>query len=382
MLIVRMPPGQTSRSSTRLTDGSNPLGSLLDCLPTHETPGHSRRYFVCARLVAYLAALLLSWPLFAPPALARESCPFLRDPAFYARTPVPPATEGTLAIGTLNAYRLFDDEQDGDESLVLGSREFATRVSRMARYIVRDMGAPAVIGLQEVEDATVVQALATELQRQTGRPWKGVIGEVAGDGDIRNALLAAQPLRVLAVSSLFGRSPREGRPLHDRLPLVVDVDAGSHGILTFVVLHKKSLLGTDRAGDAERVFAKRQYQARELAGWIREQPAGRRLVVLGDLNAPVTGRDDRRGEPLHVLLDEGGLADPAGSFLKPSQRWTYRFRCLLQQLDHVLVSPALLPRVSGYAISRGDTCIRAREKCDVRKSVSDHDAVVIRLRSR
>lgn len=347
-----------------------------------ETPGTPRRFVVfrsCA--VRIFLAIALCGPL-SGPAIARESCSFLRDPAFYARAPVPPPGKQELAVGTLNAYQLFDHEQDGNESRIMGEREFHARISRMARYIARDMGAPQVVALQEVEDDTSLVALAGALERNTGRAYRHVLGETAGDGQIRNALLVAEPLRVRAVSSLFARSPRDGKPLHDRLPLVVDIDAGSHGPLTFVVLHKKSLRGTDRPGDAGRVFAKRQFQARELAGWISGQPAGRRLVVLGDFNTPVTGREDRRGEPLHMLLDGGVLADPAGNFLKPSQRWTYRFRCLLQQLDHVLVSPSLMPAVSGYAIARGDTCIRAREKCDERISVSDHEGVVLRLRSR
>lgn len=329
---------------------------------------------------ALAACLLLA--LLLPTAQARESCAFLRDPAFYARTPVAPAPARELAIGTLNAYWLFDHEEDGSETLVLTSQEFMARIDRVARYVTHDMGAPQIVALQEVEDETVLSALATELRRHTGRHYRFVLGEVSGDGQMRNALLVAEPLRIGERNSLFDRTPRDGKPLHDRLPLVVDVDAGQHGELTFVVLHLKSLRGTDRGAEAGRVFAKRRFQAQELADWIRRQPSGRRLVVLGDFNTPVTGRDDRRGEPLHLLAGDDMLADPAGRFLRPSQRWNYRYRCLLQQLDHVLVSPLLASRVAGYAIARGDTCIRAREKCDVRKSVSDHDGVVLRLAPR
>lgn len=326
-------------------------------------------------MVLFLWAAL-SW---ATPAQARESCAFLRDPAFYAKSPVAQVGTGELAVGTLNAYWLFDHEQDGNESLVLTEREFVDRIARVARYIVQDMGAPQVIALQEVEDDTVLLALAGELQRQTGRSYRGVLGAASGDGLMRNALLVDARLRIMDSASLFARTPRDGKPLHDRLPLVVDIETGKHGHLTFVVVHMKSLLGTERGSESERVFAKRRFQAQELADWIRQQPGARRLVVLGDFNTPVTERKDARGEPLHVLLGRDVLADPAGNFLKPSQRWNYKYRCLLQQLDHVLVSPALAPRVTGYEIARGDTCIRAREKCDTKKSVSDHDGVVLRL---
>ncbi|MFP5383476.1 MAG: endonuclease/exonuclease/phosphatase family protein [Gammaproteobacteria bacterium] len=326
---------------------------------------------------ALLSCLLLSLSL--PAAQARESCAFLRDPAFYARTPVAPARLQELTVGTLNVYRLFDDEQDGNESILLTGREFRERVERIARYIVRDMGAPQVIALQEVEDDTALGALAAALGKQTGRPYRAVLGGVSGDGDMRNALLVDTRVQLRNTVSLFARAPRDGKPLHDRLPLVADLDAGDHGALTVVVVHMKSMRGMDRGGDAGRVISKRRFQAQELANWVRAQRADRRLLVLGDFNAPVTGSDDERGEPLHILAAGGLLVDPAGRFLKPSQRWTYKYRCLLQQIDHVLVSPSVEPQITGYAIARGDTCIRAREKCDVKKSVSDHDGVVLRL---
>lgn len=328
-------------------------------------------------LLLTIISVLLAMPRAAT---ARDSCPFLRDPAYWARTPVAPAADGELAIGSLNLYRLFDDQQDGNESVVLGSREFAARTARIVRYITQDMGVPAVIGLQEVEDDTALEALVAGLRRETGREYRWLLGEAAGDGEIRNGLLLDARLRVIGSESLFARTPRAGNPLHDRLPLVVDVDAGAQGKITFVVLHMKSQLGIDRPEQSARVIGKRRYQATELAAWAHAQAAaGRRLVVLGDLNSAPTAAGDPRGEPLRILLADGTLVDPAGDFLKPSQRWTYRYRCTLQQLDHVLVSRELVPQVGDYAIARGDTCIRVREKCDSAHSVSDHEGVVLHL---
>lgn len=321
----------------------------------------------------------------AMPLQARESCPFVRDPAFWARTPVAPAPAGELAVGTLNVYRLFDAEQDRDERDVLTAQQFSARIGRIARYIADDMGAPPLLALQEVEDDTAAFALTQALQKLTGRGYRFVTGETSGDGDIRNALLVDQRLRVTATRSLFHREARAGKPLHDRLPLVVDIDAGAAfprvGRFTVVVVHMKSQRGIDRPDEAQRVIAKRKFQAEELAAWTAaEVRSGRRLLVLGDFNAPILDAGDVRGEPMRLLLSRGGLADVAGEFLRPAQRWTYRYRCSLNELDHVLVSPALASAVRGYAIARGDTCIRAREKCDATRSVSDHEGVVLRLR--
>ncbi len=333
-----------------------------------------------------LSALLVV--ALAPDVRAREACPFQRDPAYWARNPVAPAADGLLSLGTLNAYRLFDDQDDRGESTVLTRAQFAARIERIARYVADDMGAPAVLALQEVEDATAVEALAAALAGLTGRRYQVVMGETASGSDIRNALLVDARLQVGPVTSLFARSPRAGQPLHDRLPLVARIDPQRHAPqlapITVVVVHGKSMRGMERTGDeSARVTAKRRHQATELADWAAAQArAGERLVLLGDLNAPVAAADDVRGEPLRILLGTGELVDTAPRFLKPSQRWTYKHRCALDQLDHVLVSPALVPQVRQYAIARGDTCLRAREKCDAKRSVSDHEGVVVHLGAR
>lgn len=341
--------------------------------------------------------LLLLALLSAAPAQARDECPFFRDPAYWARTPVAPAASRELTVGTLNVYRLFDDEQDDTESTRLTTAQLQARIQRIARYLASDLGAPAVIGLQEVEDDTVLQQLVAALQQQTGRSYRFVLGEKAQGTDIRSALLVDSRIRIVRTQSLFAALPFERGPRFDRLPLVVQLDVGAlpggadrkvgkHAgqnpadQVTVVVVHLKSQRGLEQADEAERVLAKRRHQATELAVWTRAQvAAGTRLLVLGDFNAPAPAADPVRAEPVQILLTAGGLVDVAGRFLKPGQRWTYRYRCSLQQLDHLLVSPVLVPAVRGYAIARGDTCLRAREKCRIETSVSDHDGVVLRL---
>lgn len=329
--------------------------------------------------VAVLGAFLVL--VVAGTASARESCPFVRDPAFWAKTPVAAERAGELTIATQNLYRYFDDENDRGEQDVLTPAQFAARTQRLARYIAKDLGAPSVVALQEIEDDTALRALVAALALETGRTYRAVQGGVSGSGDIRSALLIDARLKVLRQYSLFDRTPRDGKPMHDRLPLVVEMDAGAPGKITVVVVHMKSMRGMGKKSDG-RVEKKRVYQAQELGRWARAQlRSGSRLVVLGDFNAtPTLDTDASRAEPMRVLLQDSGLSDPAENFLKPTQRWTYRYGCALNQLDHVLVAPSLLPRVSGYAIARGDTCLRVKEKCSSETSVSDHDGVVLRLK--
>ncbi|MFZ5724652.1 MAG: endonuclease/exonuclease/phosphatase family protein [Pseudomonadota bacterium] len=325
------------------------------------------------RLLVALCGLL------AGTAAARDECPFLRDPAFHARTAVAPAAGDELAVGTLNLFRLFDDERDGHEDVRLSRREFAARIGRIAGYIVHDMGAPAAVGLQEIEDDTAAAALAAGVSRRSGREYRYLLGDKAPDSDIRNALLYDARLTLQRTESLFAARPYEKGPRFDRLPLLAEFDTG-HGRLALVVVHLKSQVGIDRPDESARVLAKRRAQAGRLAAWVGDRGAGEPpLLVLGDFNASATDDDAARSEPLRMLLAGGALVDVAGRFLRPTQRWTYRYRCSLQQLDHVLVSPALAGRVRGYAIARGDTCLRAPEKCSSTRSISDHEGVVLRL---
>lgn len=336
---------------------------------------------VLSSFASRVAAAVLLAVLLLATAQAREACTFKRDPAYWAKTPVSAARSGEISFATQNLYRYFDDENDRGERGVLTPAQFAARTQRLARYIARDLGAPAVLALQEIEDDTALGALVEAVGRETGRPYRALLGEVSGGSDIRNALLFDARLRVRPQASLFARSPRDGKPLHDRLPLVADIDTGNGNSITLVVVHMKSLRGIGKGGDG-RVADKRRYQAKELAAWTRAQAAqGRRLVVLGDFNATAIDSDATRAEPVQILLRDGALKDPAAQFLRPTQRWTYVYGCELNQLDHALVSPALLPAVSGYAIARGDTCIRAKEKCSPEHSVSDHDGVVLKLRN-
>lgn len=340
------------------------------------------RGVVGRRALPLILLLILLPVLAAVPAQAREECPFLRDPAYWARTPVAAAPAGELAVATLNVYRLFDDEQDDRESTRLTTAQLQERIRRIARYVATDLGAPAVLGLQEVEDDTVLRLLAAALTQQTGRGYRFVLGEKAPGTDIRTALLVDDRVRIVRTEHLFAAAAYQSGPRFDRLPLVAELAvAGLPGRITVVVVHLKSQRGLEQADQAARVLAKRRHQAATLAAWTRRRSAdGVRLLVLGDFNAPVQDGDKARTEPMQILLADGGLVDVAGRYLQPGQRWTYRYRCSLQQLDHVLVSPALVPAVRGYAIARGDTCLRVREKCRVETSVSDHDGVVLRLR--
>lgn len=327
--------------------------------------------------------------LAAGPALARESCGFVRDPALRATLAVPPAGAGEWLVGTLNAFRLFDAEQDGREREVLTPAQFAARIERIARYIRVDMGAPALVALQEVEDETALVALTAVLRRDTGRQWRWLLG--ARDGDIATALLYEGTFELAGHEDLF--SPNRGGTHHDRFPLAVALRDPAGRSLTVLVLHLKSMLGLDDADPRERarVRDKRRGQAQDVARWLAPRLArGERLLVLGDLNAPrgepvsrAPRPDDAlRAEP-YRLLREAGLVDRATDFLAPGQRWTYFYRrgCTLDQLDHVLASPPLATEIRDYAIVRGDTCVRAREACSSRASVSDHEAVVVRMRA-
>ena len=132
----------------------------------------------------------------------------------------------------------------------------------------------------------------------------------------------------------------------------------------------------------------------EMAAWGRDDGvAGRRVVLLGDLNVAPLENDDwnhkkllrsvghtpRESEHMAAVLRDSGLIDAARHFVPPSEPlyswWGYRFPQAFERnygwrLDHVWVSPPLLSAVGGFQVVK-DT--RSWEK------PSDHVPVMIEI---
>lgn len=267
----------------------------------------------------------------------------------------------------------------------VGSGRFAA----IARHIVQNLGAPDIVGLQEVQDddgaemTDVVSAertlglLTEEIERAGGPRYAFVdrppLDDAEGGqpgGNIRIAFIF-DPARVSVVED---RVTRIDDPAFagSRRPLAVPFRCGDTEVLVINV-HLTSKGGSDPlfgrvqppagGGDLERVA-----QAMAIKRFLRGLPPDpdRRLVILGDFNA------FQFELPLLILGDGGeprlvNLTDT----LPPPERRSYVFEGNAQALDHMLVDSASAPGAEYEVLHLNSG--RAEQ-------ISDHDPPIARLR--
>jgi predicted extracellular nuclease len=296
----------------------------------------------------------------------------------------------------------------------------AERFERIGERIVKRMGAPDVITLEEVQDDSgpagkgdgvvtsrkTLDALVAAVTAAGGPRYEAVwIDPVEGreggqpGGNIRVALLlnparvtlvrrgeagpldAAEPegrKRDLRLTLSPGRvaprstafSPTEGEGV--RRSLAVELRFG--GRTLFVIAnHWSSKSDDDRAfGPVQPprtpTASRRLAQAREIRSFVDRLLAAdpkARIVVLGDLNDFEFSEAVRlcAAPPLENLV----MRVPVES------RYTFNFEGTSQVLDNVVVSPALA-REAAIEI------LHVNSDCSDEKRTSDHDPVVVSLR--
>jgi hypothetical protein len=312
-----------------------------------------------------------------------------------------------LTLATLNVENL---------SLAGG----AERIARFGRVIVAELGSPAILAVEEIQDdsgvaddgvvssrATVDALLAAIVAAGGPRyeaawidPENGVDGGQPG-GNIRVVLLS-DPLRAklvrrgaggatdstaitgegrktsltLSPGRLAATSPAFGNPGGEgvRKSLAAEYRVGRQTLFV-VANHLSSKYQDDRLFGPRQPLvtptgAKRLQQTRELRSFSEALFAAdpkAKLVILGDLNEPewAEGVAGLSRPPLVNLMTKLPVED----------RYTYNFEGLSQTIDHIIVSPALANGAEIDAVHRNSDCPDSLR-------VSDHDPVVARLKLR
>ncbi len=272
--------------------------------------------------------------------------------------------------------------------------------ARLAEIIARDLAAPDIVALQEVQDdsgpsdddvvsaqgglealvAAVVAAGGPRYDFQQIDPVNNGGGGQPG-GNIRVAYLfhpervrlAKPPTRIGAGDPCFTGSSTSGYE-GSRLPLAAEVVFGGK---TLFLLNNH---WTSRSRD-DRPFGARQppqrgsepqrlcqaRRVRAFVGEILDADPKARVIVLGDLN-------EHEGTLPLAALEGAGLVDLMHR-LSEDDRYTYVFEGSSQVLDHVLVSSALAKKGSPEI----DVVHVSAEFADAGRA-SDHDPVVVRLK--
>ena len=304
----------------------------------------------------------------------------------------------SLRVATFNVKNLDSNDRDGDADVRAG------RFSAIARVIAVDLDAPHIIALQEVQDdsgaadtgetsaARTLTRIADEIAAAGGPRYAAVdhphVVDGAGGGqpggNIRVAFLydaSRVALHAESVGSVVDPILQRADPsapfFGSRFPLEMQVSFADQTV-TLINLHLTSKSGSPPLfGSLQPVMTwqehpmvnrgvqRRRAQASAVASHVESilaRDSGAHVVVLGDMNELAFV------SPLRDELSRA-LANLTWS-LPRTERYTFLFDGAGQALDHVLVSPSLLPR------ARLDVVHVSTGEAESPGSASDHDPVV------
>ncbi len=267
--------------------------------------------------------------------------------------PTPPVlAPDEFSIASFNLENYFDTVDDtGDDAEPKPTAvELEVKQVKLASALVQVLGCPTVAGVQEVENAGLLEVLAARVRPECGFVYTVVHRESADGRGIDVAFLVdSARVQVQVVQLRQGCTAvatgvadptancRAGQfPLFARPPLemVALVDGQP---FTFLVNHFKS----KREGEAETAVW-RMAQAEFVNGLVADmlaQNSQAAIIVLGDLN------DYEMSPPMLALTGEGGTLTNVLRQVPEAERYSFVYGGVSQMIDGVLVSPVVLPLV-------------------------------------
>lgn len=239
-----------------------------------------------------------------------------------------------------NAFDTVHDEGKDDlEFLPTAERQWSSRrYWRKLRGITQTLAAmelPALVGVQEVENDTVLRDLTRRTALWPAR-YRHIITDSQDSRGVDVALLYNPSIfRLLSWQSVRIPSLEHGlRPTRDIL-----VAGGLVGkdTLHVCVVHLPSRRNNNLATRQNRTLA-----VETLCG-VLDSLADKKVLVMGDFNA-------EPGDKIFTLLSSRLCSlTPSGKDVRNERRGTYYFRGIWGYLDHILVSPELLAFSCGKA---------------------------------
>ncbi len=255
----------------------------------------------------------------------------------------------TLTVATYNVenYTLADRMVDGVYRKAYPKPE-AEKTA--LRAVIRSLNAD-VIALQEIGGEAFLKELQRDLEKEgSSYPYAEVLN--AADVDRHVAVLSRRPFAAVVRHTDLTFKYFDGTEAVKRGLLEVHFATEAGDVALFVV-HLKSRY-TDRKDDPESALqrAGEATVVRDRVLKIFPEPAQAKFLIVGDFN------DTRTSRPVRAMLERGQtkIAEWVPSEDSRGERWTHWFKRddSYSRVDHVLVSPALLPMVRGQAGRIGD----------------------------
>ena len=250
----------------------------------------------------------------------------------------------TLTVATYNVenYTLADRMVDGVYRKAYPKPESEKTA---VRAVISGMNAD-VVALQEIGGEAFLKELQRDLKREgADYPYAEVLN--AADEDRHVAVLSRRPFAAVGrhADLTFGYFDAPEKVKRGLLELHFATEAGD---VTVFVVHLKSRY-TERKDDPESAMqrAGEATAVRDRVLKVFPDPAQARFLIAGDFN------DARGSRPLRAMLDRGQtkIADWLPAEDGRGERWTHWFKRdeSYSRVDHMLVSPGLLPMVRGSA---------------------------------
>jgi predicted extracellular nuclease len=335
--------------------------------------------------------------------------------------PVPTPNGRELTIASFNMQRFFDTTDDPSVSdVVLTTTAFNNRLNKASLAIRNMLNLPDVIGVEEMENLTTLQSVATKINNDevaASRPNPNYVGYLVEGNDVGGIdvgfLVKSSRVSVNSVTqynkteTFIDPNTGSSATLNDRPPLVLRASitqpSGTTLSFSIVVNHLRSLGSVTlltNAGAHTRV--KRAKEAESLARLINEMqnggpnaiqmlPYDQNIVSVGDYNSFQfnDGYDDVvgtvKGTPAPATqvvesspdLNNPDLTDLIDT-LPADQKYSYTFGGNAQALDHTIVNQNMLNRFSRFAYARMDADFADSLRNDPNRPerISDHDPEV------
>jgi predicted extracellular nuclease len=277
-----------------------------------------------------------------------------------------PAAAREFSVATFNVENLFDSSDPHPSDLPLPTRgQYDLDLSKTASAI-KAMGAPTIVGLQEVENIGILEKLVLQ-DSIVGYGYQPFLVEGTDSRGIDVAFLVRADQASVEGATAFAAP--EG--LTSRPPLVITTTIHLVGSDQTVYLLNNHF--TSMSGGEVPTEPRRKAQAAwnvTLVQRILERDPEAHVIVMGDLNSFY------ESPPLDVLRGAG--LRHAYEFVEPDRPYTYLYQGVSETLDHILMTPALyegLVRVSVLHVGADYPPPSPDDPSP--QAASDHDALVV-----
>jgi predicted extracellular nuclease len=327
--------------------------------------------------------------------------------------PIPAQNANELTVASFNMERFFDTTDDPNTSdPILTAGAFNGRLAKASLIIRTVQRMPDVIGVEEMENLTTLQAVATKVNNdavaasQPNPNYQAFLNEGNDVGGIdvgflvKTSHVSVVDVTQLGLSTTY-INPNNGMPelLNDRptlqLRATIPNPAGGAPLpFTVLVNHLRSLSGVDDPTDGNRIRTKRREQALALANVIQTRQTNdpnEVIITVGDMNAfqvndgYVDSIGIIKGTPApasQVTLFGADVVNPdlvdLVDTLPLSERYSYTFDGNAQVLDHILLNQAAMRRLNRFHYARFDADYPVKHYQDSARveRLSDHDSPV------